>query len=181
MVGLVLQLALKSNWLISDPSETNFDDKAIYFGCWSSDMNNYFKWKVTLGCSWFILQKNSFRMKKKIHIKFQYIKWNLILLSTSASCSADIQSSWFQVQTFLLIHLQIKLFITIFDGVTLSHTWFFWKEKHQLSGASINFCCCLQGPHDYPSLTWADSSFRQTDWIFLIVYFSEHSNVVRMP
>ena len=110
--------------------------------------------------------------KKKIHIKFQYIKWNLILLSTSASCSADIQSSWFQVQTFLLIHLQIKLFITIFDGVTLSHTWFFWKEKHQLSGASINFCCCLQGPHDYPSLTWADSSFRQTDWIFLIVYFS---------
>ena len=73
---------------------------------------------------------------------------------------------------FLLIHLQIKLFITIFDGVTLSHTWFFWKEKHQLSGASINFCCCLQGPHDYPSLTWADSSFRQTDWIFLIVYLS---------
>ena len=73
---------------------------------------------------------------------------------------------------FLLIHLQIKLFITIFDGVTLSHTWFFWKEKHQRSGASINFCCCLQGPHDYPSLTWADSSFRQTDWIFLIVYFS---------
>ena len=172
MVGLVLQLALKSNWLISDPSETNFDDKAIYFGCWSSDMNNYFKWKVTLGCSWFILQKNSFRMKKKnsYQVSIHQMKFDSYVNLSIMLCWQ--QSSWFQVQTFLLIHLQIKLFITIFDGVTLSHTWFFWKEKHQLSGASINFCCCLQGPHDYPSLTWADSSFRQTDWIFLIVYFS---------
>ena len=135
---------------------------------------------------------------EKLHLDAVDLSYKRILLEWKKIISSFNTSNeiWFSCQpqhhalltaeflipssNFLLIHLQIKLFITIFDGVTLSHTWFFWKEKHQRSGASINFCCCLQGPHDYPSLTWADSSFRQTDWIFLIVYFSEHSNVVRM-